>query len=404
MKIILILICFSVSQLSLAVFRSGGAGNGGDAIVCPNKVILLDSYEAEKMHLTIDLTNPKVKVQTWRSMVSTAVKRLESFDEYTASLLYDYAMEMVTDFEKLVLFPSKRGKFVSLGYDIIAAINDSEHVSTPAGCEEHPKQLVSQVVPTGRLSYRYHFDKRLWEQMSLQEQSMTILHEAWYRIMLENGAKTSVATRYINGLVASKEFELYSFQYYIEEIKATELKYYTIRNTSAAIKHTEIKLNLKEHNLVNDESSTAVCAPGLVLNPSIKETYTILNRRQKYLKNVVFQNVCFENSLLTKVILPVKVPNAKTTLRLPFYQAEFLAATDKNPTMYFHKNGKLKSFSGLRFSKFVEMFYLCDGKESYSDSQCEKGPFINKDTQITNPLKIEFNADERPINVFERSY
>lgn len=372
--------------------RSGGAGNGGDAIVCPDRVILLDSYEAEKMRLTVDLSNPNISTPSWRTMVNVAVKRLEKFDQYTASKLYDYAMEMVNDFEKFQMFPESRGQHVYLGYDIIAEINDSEHVSTPEGCEEHPRQMVSQRDPKFRYEYRYEFSKSLWEKMTLQDQAMTILHEAWYRIMLENGAKNSRATRYINGLVASKEFESYSFKDYLEELRATELENYIVPIDSQAVKADRITINLKKFT-INYEGEIA-CVPGLKMNLSIKESFRLLNRRQKYIKNLVVDKMCFENSQITKIVLPQKVLENKYTLRLAYNQMELGPAVGDSPSMIF-KDGKLATFEDIAFSKLYRFYYICDGREVFDQSEGCEGPYNDRDTAITKPGVITLDTEER---------
>jgi hypothetical protein len=376
--------------------KSGGVGNGGDAIVCPDKVMLLDSYEAQKMRLKIDLSDENVSNPTWRSMVNVAVKRLQRFDEETATKLYDYSMEMVNDFEKFEMYPQARGKHVYIGYDVIAEINDSEHVSTPEGCEEFPRQLVSQRVPKFKHEFRYEFSQSLWERMSLVDQAMTILHEAWYRIMLENGAENSRAARYMNALVASTVFEDYTFQDYFEEIKETEIKFYEIRNQSTAIKDQKIKINIKEHT-VNFVDGVA-CAPNFILNPNIKETYTLLNRAQRYFLKTKFQNVCFKNSRLTKVVLPTRIPNSKATLRLPFHQVQFEKALTSEPALVFNEFGKLSHLENMSYKSAMEMYYVCDGKRSYTQRfGCEKGPFINHDSKISNPQTIEFDDKEELV-------
>ncbi|MFT6632435.1 MAG: hypothetical protein ACJAS4_002398 [Bacteriovoracaceae bacterium] len=386
-------------------FRSGGAGNGGDAIVCQEreiKAMLLDSYEARvKRGLTLDLSNKNIEKQTWRSMVNVAVKRLERVDIHTASILYDYAMEMVNDFEKFKMYPGSRGKNVYLGSDVNTRINDSEHISTPADCDPEPLQMVIQIQPQFRLDLRYHFNKTLWDLLTLEDQAMTILHEAWYRIMIENGAITSTATRYMNGLIASKEFEEYTFSEYLQELKETELREYIIINRSEAVKDQEIKIDLQNHLFTFNQNE--VCAPNFKVNMSIKEAFTVFNRSQRYLKNIKFKQVCFENSTLTRLVLPEKATTSKVALRLPFYQAYFDGAISETPTISFHPNGKMSKVSGVKISEFMEMYYICDGEVSYTQSQnCEKGPFIDHDTKVKGLTEINFDAAERPTKYFSR--
>lgn len=374
--------------------RSGGVGNGGDGIVCGNSVILLDSYEAQKLKLEIDL-NADAPNATIRSMVDVAIKRLERFDEYTATLLRHYSYEIVDDLELFERHPDARGTHTFLGATEIAPIDDSFHVSTPEGCEKSPRQLVSQRVPRFKLDYRYEINQTLWDKMTKQDQAMTVLHEAWYRIMLENGAENSIATRYINALVASKQFESYSFADYFQEIKETELNFYFVKNTSETIKDPVIEINLDDNEFHTKED--AICADKVVFNPSIKETYTILNRDQDYLKNIEFPRTCFKNSRLTEVTLPDYIVNLKHTLRLPFHQMDLGHTTDE-PIIYFHTNGKLHTFSGIHFENLVEMFYVCDEKKSFTQREgCASGPFINHDSKINNPKNIVFDEDEWPI-------
>ncbi len=400
-KILISILAISNLFIGQTFGESGGAANGGDAVICPDKVILLDSYEASKMRFNIDLNPNKINSPTWRSMVNIAVKRLSRVDKYTADKLYDYAMEMVNDFEKFEMYPDSRGKHVYIGYDIIGEINDSDHVSMPEGCEEHPRQLVSQRKPKFKYEFRYEFSKSLWEKMSLQEQSMTILHEAWYRIMLENGATTSRAARYINGFVASVEFESIEFFEYLELLKETEIKYYNISGASEAIKTRDIKLNLKKHifNLVQGE----VCAPNFQIDMKFKQTFTILNRAQKYYKNTKFTKMCFENSQITRLVMSPQLAKKNITLRLPFHQVQFDGASNQNPTIHFTSKGRLSHFSGMKFKNLVEMYYICGGQSSFTRNKgCEKGPFINHDTKVKTPINILFNESETPFSHFQR--
>ncbi len=381
----------------IAIARSGGAGNGGDAIVCADKVILLDSYEAQKMRLHIDLNPDNIQNPTWRSMVNVAVARLERFDQVLAGTLYDYSMEMVNDFEKFEKFPEARGKAVYLGYDVLTPINDSLHVSMPEGegCEEKPRQLVSQKVPRFSRELRYEFSKSLWEEMDLQEQTLTILHEAWYRIMLENEAEDSRAARYMNGLVASIDFDYFTFEDYIQEISATELASYTVPNVSEILFDEKIVFNLKEHKIFFTDGN--LCAKGFVLSPRIKETFTLLNQTQRYVSNTAIPLICVKNSKLVSLELPKKMISSKYTLRFSFFQLEF-SKEYASPLVHFHKNGKVKEITGVEFNWYMPMFYTCNGKRSYDQKfNCEAGPFIDHDKKVKDLSTLKFNEKEMPI-------
>ena len=219
-------------------------------------------------------------------------------------------------------------------------------------------------------------------------------------MMLEDGAKNSRAARYINGLTASIEFNDYSFIDYFQDLKETELKNYVIKNTSDVINKKTIKINLKEHtlNIEGDE----VCAPNFQVNMSIKESFRLLNRRQTYVKNLYVKKLCFKNSRVTKIVLPKKVLKDKYTIRLPFTQLIFKSKLNDEPTMHFHGNGKLSHFSGIKFSKLIEMFYRCDGEISYTRSEGCRGPFNNHETTIKDPIGIKFDINERIRTHFNR--
>ncbi len=382
--------------LSSNLLASGGAGNGGDAIVCPDKVILLDSYEAQKMRLRVNLINPKIEKQTWRSMVNVAVKRLQRVDENTASLLYDYSMEMVNDFEKFEMYPDDRGKVVYLGYDVITEVNDSYHSSMPEGCEKFPRQLVIQKEPQFSRQFRYEFSKSLWEKMDIQEQSLTILHEAWYRIMIENGAKNSISARYMNGLVASKDFEALTFAEYIEEIKNTEIHKYTVNNYSESIKDRKIVIDLKTDELTLEDGF--LCAIRKKFNPSIRETFSVINQSPDYFKEVTPKKICVKNSRIRKIGLRNNIVDYKNTLRLPFNLIIF-ESSKENPTLHYDSRGKLTQITDIIAGKISQMYYNCNGVRSMNqNSGCQSGPFIYKPTVIKNTDELIFDEKERLIN------
>ncbi|MAZ50021.1 MAG: hypothetical protein CME65_15775 [Halobacteriovoraceae bacterium] len=374
--------------------RSGGMGNGGDAVICPEKIEMLDSYEAGKLRFNINLNPENLEAPTWRSMVNVAVQRLERFDEVLATKLYDYSMEMVNDFEKFELYPNARGQHVYLGRDVIIEIDDSAHVSLPEGCIL--RQFISQRAPRFRRDFRYEFSLSIWELMDKQEQAMAILHEAWYRIMLENGATDSVAARYMNGLVASEFFDSYTFIDYIEEIKETELKEYIVPNTSEAIKQSEIKLDLKEH--IYRAEDGMICAPNFKVQASIKKPYNLraIIRGQDYVTNIQFQDVCFKDSRLRKVVLPVAMVQRERILRLPFAQVYFDEALSETPAMHFNEEGKLSHLTDIRASHLYRMYYECDGARSFDRmAGCESGPYNDRDSVIQNTSVIQFDGDEK---------
>ena len=389
--------------LSFHAFASSGAGNGGDALVCHdspdygNQVILLDSHEAHKRKLTINLNNPTVAVATHRSMVNVALARLMKKDVATAGKLYTYAMEMVNDLEMKALYPDARSKVLYIGNDVVGAINDSLHVTIPIGCVL--KQLVSQKTPKYKLDFRYEVNKSIWDQMDMVEQSMTILHEAWYRIMIENDDKiehNSYGARYINGLVASEEFEDYSFTDYIQDLKETEMRNYEIINTSSALINDIVTVPLKGMELVTTEDT--ICVSDLYVPAQLKkfDVGAIFNGI-KTLK-VKFTKFCFKNSKVVLMEIPQDVSDKGFLLSMENYQINVHSNTSANAVMIFHENGKLDHITNVKTDFLLKMYYKCGGVKTFVKANGCSGPYRFDDSKVSNPGQVLFSSvDESPI-------
>lgn len=383
---------------STPLLASTGVGNGGDIIKCGDKAILLDAYEASKLKLKIDLSDPSVAKPTHRSMVMVAVRKLRKFDMATAAKLEKYALEMVEDLELYAKNPNARGKNFYLGNDIILEIDDSEHVSVPIGCEPDTYQLVSQKTPKHRLEYRYEANLQYWNKLSLQHQAMTILHEAWYRILIENGAKDSRSARYLNGLTSSKHFESYTFPQYLEDLKGSEMQSYWVYNNSTAIRNKFFQIKLKEYKLkfYNDK----VCIPDFKFSPSIKKTQNIFNISQRYL-NVTAPEFCFKNSRVESFSVTRDFVDQGITLRMPYYLGHLYNSTGDSPRFEFHANGKFKQLKDMNFEVLYKMFYECGRVTTFNPtSETCKGPYIHYPSEIKNPGPVIFdNKDERPVGL-----
>ncbi len=398
----LLFVCTFVFSLT-SFARSGGIGNGGDAVVCKDYVTLLDSYEASvKYELTINLDNKNVDKQSLRSYVLTAVDRLSLRDKYTAKKLYDYAMEMVTDFENFEMFSPNaeryRGKVIYIGPDSVGEISDSRHRTVPEGCEL--RQLVSQKTPQRLRENRYEINMTLWKKLSLVDQAMTILHEAWYRIMLEDGAKDSEGTRYMNGLIASEEFDSYSFASYLKELKSTEKKYYIIENNSSLVFDKVFKVNLKSKITFEKDSA---CTNSVTVRANIKRLRMITSWHRGLAKTN-FSNVCFNDSVMKSLTLPNKLASKRINFVMDNYLLRANKLIDKKATIYFNDNGTFKEVTGLKFEALYKMNYKCksDDGEYVSDERGEncKGPYLIHDSKVKNPENVIFDSKETPIGFF----
>lgn len=355
---------FILMLTNLSAFAGSGALNGGDAVVCKDSVELLDVFEARQMQLTPDFSGHT----NLRDMINHVVQRLKEKDLYVANLLSDYSLEMVDDFELFAREPNARGSNVNLGELEITEINDSIHVAIPMGCKLI--QLVAQRIPQFSLQFRYTINKNLWDRMDVQNQAMTILHEAWYRIMLDHKAKDSTSARFMNALTASSYIEGISFNQYFNDLKRTELKYYMVVNNSSAIRSPFIKINMAKYILNADEASDQICAPRLIFTSNFM-------KRGRRLKTS-FKNVCFSNSRLTSLKLSSTYATKRFDIKMNKFTLKMQGAYVSNPTIFFHKNGKMKSFKGIQ----VDSLSFENGKT------------------YKRPNDLSFDINEKPIGNF----
>lgn len=385
------------STLALA---SSGAGNGGDALVCQDspdygdQTILLDTHEAYKRRLTLDLGD----AQSHRAMVAVAVGRLMKKDVVTAQKLYQYAMEMVNDIELLEQFPESRGQVLYIGNDVVGEINDSLHVTIPIGCEI--RQLVSQKEPKYRFDYRYEINKQLWDQLNVFNQSMTILHEAWYRIMIENDQDDehdSYGARYMNGIVASKEFEDFTFADYIRDIAETELKTYTTFNTSGALVGKQVELDLTSSLTIEDG---LICVKDAPIKAQLKRFGLRGIFQGITTLDVKFEKACFKNSKISKLTLPNDVAEKGFLLSMDLYQIKAEKAGAPSVEMIFHPSGKLKTLTNIKTDFIVGFYYDCDGSKIFERKEGCSGPYRHYPSQVNSPSQVFFSSiDESPSNV-----
>ena len=102
--------------------------------------------------------------------------------------------------------------------DVLSDVPDSMEVTIPRGCVK--EQLVNQQLPVFPEDKRYTIAKSIWERMDTDQQALTVLHEAWYRLTLDEGANDSRWARYMNGLFAAQE--KIAFKDYLAKLTLSE--------------------------------------------------------------------------------------------------------------------------------------------------------------------------------------
>ena len=204
--------------LSFNVAASGnGAGNGGDAIVCPEKVMLLDYYEAISSHVIIKLEGKSI-----RENVDAVLLQMDRLDPGNAKIVKQFADEIIDGLSIEDSGNKDTNQKVSIVDAELRDIDDSQEVIIPTGCFK--KQLVVQVEGVQKShGVKYYIQKILWQKMDIEQKSLTVLHEAFYQWSLGIGSRDSRFARFLNGQLSSTTAANINPQKYSQILKDSKL-------------------------------------------------------------------------------------------------------------------------------------------------------------------------------------
>lgn len=173
-------------------------GNGGDAVICPDKSpILLDLYEATETLITSSKTDPYKIVQD----------RL--------SLLVAIAPKLATQYTKKLV---KMSGDIEFKPDIqLVNIKDSKHLSMPKNCSL--KQVAIRKNAVTQAEKLFLFDKDIWDKMDSLNQAALLMHEIIYDHFYKLDEKDSVKARKINVLLFSEKLTKANFWGMIKDLQ-----------------------------------------------------------------------------------------------------------------------------------------------------------------------------------------
>ncbi|WP_413581865.1 hypothetical protein [Bdellovibrio sp. HCB288] len=218
MKYILFSIGIMISTLVSA--SSTEFGNGGNAMVCPNRTIAMyDVFEAEARYSmkpvfpqqreARDCTSPMNGQSDFCPTAGTAtaktiVSRLKSIDPKVEGLLQ--------------AFIDSFWKEATLTYNDILTVNDTGLGLIARNCAL--KQLAIQHEPLFEEDSRYFISRLMWENMWPEDRAALIVHEVLYRLALQLNPDTnsSEKIRYFNALLLSDKISKLSAEKY-EDVK-----------------------------------------------------------------------------------------------------------------------------------------------------------------------------------------
>jgi hypothetical protein len=145
---------------SLVHAGEGGTvtGNGGDVIVCGDKVQMLDVYEGMTLrNLHLDLDGPDFK-----SKVDFAIRRIMKVDPWRGRVLWQLNSEFLSEV-----------KFVR-NVDL-RDIEDSNQPFLPKGCKQ--EQIAIQNIKVTWADPTYIINEDLWDKLDENNKAVLVIHE-----------------------------------------------------------------------------------------------------------------------------------------------------------------------------------------------------------------------------------
>lgn len=182
-------ICFLLAVCAVQTLQAGDKIlNGGNVIVCGNKVELLDYYEAR-------LSGKKLQFDPGAATYSEKINQMFTRWEKVAPLRMRLYKGWLNQFE------SEAGIYSGIE---IPEIQDTGTVAIPSGCKMIPAAFQRRDEDIFPGEKRYVINKDLWDLMSQDQKAGLVLHEIIYREAIKNGHSTSLPTRYFNGFLATE--------------------------------------------------------------------------------------------------------------------------------------------------------------------------------------------------------
>jgi hypothetical protein len=167
-------------------------GNGGDVVVCGNKVELLDVYEARVSNHVIYKPVGKDYKQMFQDIIQKHLSNIQPV--------------------RSARYLNHQGTFESEAQFLpgieLNDVDDAGMVAIPKGCKL--KQIVIQLSdderPAGKPRYTVSLD--LWKRLDEFNKAALVLHEIFYREAIEHESSNSMVVRAMVGEVLSTKLNL----------------------------------------------------------------------------------------------------------------------------------------------------------------------------------------------------
>ncbi len=183
-------------------FAGERGGNGGDVIVCPEGIYMLDSVESSRRKQPVSI---QTSDETLRAKLDLLLGRVKNKDENIFKEIKSRAEVLYKD----IIEYEETGELEQLNISFtdgeLVNVADEGATYIPSGCKI--EQLIIQSTKPMPGDKKFLFQKDLWGKMDLNEKSVAIMHESIYGYLLDNGINNSQSTRFFNGLIISGQLE-----------------------------------------------------------------------------------------------------------------------------------------------------------------------------------------------------
>lgn len=224
------LISLMVLLSSLTTFAGHRGGNGGDAVVCGDKVYMLDEVEAPRNGYTYAL-NPNLE---YAEQVREGLQNLSDFLPELKNEISQHTEELISDIDTYLESNGTKlvHKNISFVKEELSNIDDSNHPFLDANCKL--QQIVYQRVKPIGLERRYLIDLNLFNKLDNKSKASLVLHEAIYRYYIRKFYAAirfdSSPVRNLNNLITSKELKNLEIGELLNTLKSLGITYITIKN------------------------------------------------------------------------------------------------------------------------------------------------------------------------------
>lgn len=211
MKIFIALL--SMLMCTQTAFAAKIIGNGGDVLVCPDrlpKVQLLDFVEARVLR--------KNTVKLWNPPGLGYQDKLDSLIWNVSKRFPRLALALRAE---IVNFEARNAKETDIELE---DINDSYHKFRLPGC--HVEQIANQSNPMFADDPWVLINGTLWNLLDAFDKAGLVIHEVLYRMGLRHGVEHSIGIRYLTGLLFQEDLNAVKDQQWIEAMLHSRMKYY----------------------------------------------------------------------------------------------------------------------------------------------------------------------------------